>query len=218
MKSGTRQHLAGRHFPVVAVRFTGVLVHGNRRGIVQPFEGFQRRNAVDGRVVHLQQDRETAAWQELDVVQPFDHGGLPQRSRAVDGARVNPRRHDAELAPVTRFGQCHVVHVRLDVEMLVVHPVGIVQPERYLLHTAMQERHLVGTLGEDVHDVAQAHPSVPRGLLGIEQQRAQVRRGARVLLGEEQPVQGTQLTHLHLPLSWALATPRDFPPAGSRRD
>jgi hypothetical protein len=193
-------------------------VRGVRRLVVQPFEGLQRRQAVDGRVVHLQQDRETAARQELDIVQPLDHGRLPQRPRAVDGARVDPRRHDAELAPVTRLGQRHVVHVRLDVEVPVVHPVRIVQTERHLLHAAVQERHLAGTLGEDVHDVAQAHAPAGRRLLGIEQQRAQVRRAARAFLGEIQPIQGAQLVHSLLLLLAAPTTPRNSPPAGPARD
>ena len=62
----------------------------------------------------------------------LDHVELPQRPRAVERARHDPRDLVGELVVGARRGQRHLAHVVAEVELGLVDPVGIVEPERHL--------------------------------------------------------------------------------------
>ena len=83
-----------------ARRLTEVV--GRRR--VDGAQQFGAGLAVDGAVVQLQVQRETAGRQSLDVVEALDDVGLPQRLAAIERPRMNARDLDAQLAPVARCG------------------------------------------------------------------------------------------------------------------
>ena len=71
-------------------------------------------DAVDQRVVHLDVDREAVLLESLDQVQ------LPQWAVQVELVAVQPRDEDAELALATRFRQCRVAHVVVEIEVVVL--------------------------------------------------------------------------------------------------
>ena len=77
--------------------------------------------------------------QPVDVVEALDDVHLPQRPAPVERSRVQPRHLDAELPPVARLRQRDVAHVVLEVEVGVLDPVRVVEPERHL-HQPLAER------------------------------------------------------------------------------
>ena len=94
---------------------------------------------VDRGEVGLQQQRKAAAGQVEEAVQAFDDIGLPERAVQIQRASVDPRDLDAELPPVARLGQGDVANVVLQVELLVVHPVRVVQPQRHPLQPLAEQ-------------------------------------------------------------------------------
>ena len=81
-------------------------------------------------MVNLQQYGETSDRQVQKTVQALDDIHLPQRAVQIQWARVDARRLDTELTPITRLGQGDMVHVVLDIEVIVFNPVRIVQIQR----------------------------------------------------------------------------------------
>ena len=81
---------------------------------------------VDGRVVDGRQDGEALVGETLD------HVGQPQRPRAIERPRDDARDDLGELvvAPGRRDGR--VAHVEVQIEVGVLDPVGMVEPERDL--------------------------------------------------------------------------------------
>ena len=139
VEPGPRQQLerAGR-----APGTAGSSTSGGRgvRGQVVDGGGHLRAgHTVDGGVVDLADEREGSRRNALDVVEALDDVELPQRTVEVELAGVQPRRLDAQLAPVTGLRQGDVAHVELEVE------VGVVRPSRGGRGRAAPERASPGT-------------------------------------------------------------------------
>ena len=83
------------------------------------------RNAVDGRVMHAMQQGVTAGRNARDAVQALHDIHIPERPRHIHRPAEMAGRDDAELAPVARLGQPRMRDMRFDVEVLILHPVGI---------------------------------------------------------------------------------------------
>jgi len=77
---------------------------------------------------------------------------------------VDPCDLDAELAPVAGGRQRHVAHVELDVDVLVLDPVGPVEVERHRDQPAPEHRRGVEPRLEELQDVLEPHePARRRG-------------------------------------------------------
>lgn len=68
-------------------------------------------DAVDDRVMNLEQDREASLRQALDVVQPLDDRHFPGRTTHVERARMQERHLNAELPPRRSRAGCAVTSV-----------------------------------------------------------------------------------------------------------
>ena len=88
-----------------------------RCGVVYRPDDLRTRDAVDGRMVHFEEQCEATRREPLDIVETFDHVGFPERVRAVQRARVQPCDLDAELAPVARLGQSDMAPVEFQIEI-----------------------------------------------------------------------------------------------------
>ena len=60
----------------------------------------------------------------LDIVQALYDIGLPQGPPAVQRTRVQTGYLNAQLAPVARFRQGDVTHVKFQIEMFIIDPIG----------------------------------------------------------------------------------------------
>ena len=133
-------------------------------------------HAVDGGMVDLRDDPEAARRQAADVVEALDDVELPERLRGVERARMQARRLDAELAPVTGLRQRDVAHVEFHVEVRIVDPVGVVEIEG--------DAH--GALAEGAREVQAALD----GVEDVLETNEAVRRRRRVVHGERTDVHG----------------------------
>ena len=108
--------------------------------VVDPADDVPHRVPVDRGVVQLGEDRVAACGHAIDIVETLDHIHLPQRVAHVQRAGVQTCDGDAQLAPVGRFGQADVAHVELEVEMLVLDPVGVIEIKRHTHQAASEDR------------------------------------------------------------------------------
>jgi len=109
-------------------------VAAGRLGVVEDAHDLGARHAVDRRVVDLREDAGPAA---LEAV---DHVELPQRARAVERPRHDPRDLLGELRIAARLGERQLADVVVEVEVGVVDPVRVVEAERHLAHAPAQRR------------------------------------------------------------------------------
>ena len=72
------------------------------------------------------------------------------------------RRDDAKLTPVARFGQPHVRDMRFDVEMLILHPIGIVDIKRQPMQPAFEDRRAINAALDLGDDVLESHAAARR--------------------------------------------------------
>jgi hypothetical protein len=77
---------------------------------------FHAADAVDQRVVHLDEERKAVA------LQPLDDGAFPGRARQVNGGALQAANQLAQLALTARPGQRGVAHVVLQVDVGVLYP------------------------------------------------------------------------------------------------
>src|SRR5271156_3259703 len=104
-----------------------------RRGVHQRCQQVVSRHPVDGRVVHLRVQGLPAALQAVDEV------GLPERAAAVQRPRVQAGCLDRQLPIIPWGGQREFADMKLDVEIGVLDPVRLGQPQRHH-HPAAAER------------------------------------------------------------------------------
>ncbi len=93
-------------------------VTGGRPGLQVEEHGgqFDACQPVGNRVVeHLEQT-------DAAALEPVDQPEVPERVAAVERERHEVRAELQQLGVVARFGQCRLVHVVGDVELVVVHP------------------------------------------------------------------------------------------------
>ena len=109
--------------------------HRNRRRRVG-FDRTQLRHqvgtgdTVDGRVVHLRQDRHPATFAGVGSAETLDRPHLPQWVPTVQGQGRQVAADFGQLGPATRRGQADAVQVAFDVEVFVLHPHRVVEVQK----------------------------------------------------------------------------------------
>ncbi len=167
-----------------------------RRQVVQQRDDRGAAPEVDRRVVQLGQQREAVLRQVEQAVEPLDDVELPQRPVEVERAGVDARRLDAELAPVARLRQGDVADVVLEVEVLVLHPVRIVEPERDAAKLLAEDRRAVQPALHEREEALELQPAGGRGRRVVDLDQADVRVGMGTFRGEEEGVVPAELAHV----------------------
>ncbi len=157
-------------------------------GVEQEGEHERARRAVDGGVVDLGELRDVPALEALDDVE------LPQRPAAVERAGHDAGHRLGQLLERPRRSHGVVPDVEVDVEVVVLHPVGEIQAERHLDQAAAERRQLVHPLQDDLLGDLQAG-AAGRGAGVVDVQRRHVAEDRRRLHVEEADVDAAQLTH-----------------------
>jgi hypothetical protein len=123
--------------------------------------------------MHLGQHRHPALGEAVDQVQ------LPQRMGSIERPREDPRDRLGQLAVVARRRHRALTDVEVDVEVGVVDPVGVIEPERHLDELAPERRQQVQPAADDPADVRDLD-GASRGRRGVEdREAAHVPVGAR---------------------------------------
>ena len=99
------------------------------------------RDAVDARVVNLRHHGEPAAVVRVGARDVLDHPHLPQRATAVQRQRRDVAADLGELDAAARGGQADAVQVPVDVEVLVLHPHGVVEVQPVVGELLAELRH-----------------------------------------------------------------------------
>ena len=105
------------------------------------------RHAVDRAVVHLRDDADVAVGQALDDVE------LPQRAAAVERRAGDLRGHLGQLLVPAGGRRPDAADVVVEVEVGVLHPDRVVEPERHLHHPPPERRHQVEPGRDEVLDL-----------------------------------------------------------------
>ena len=192
---------AARHHRDAARRSFGEPGRGWRDGsgcgvqVVQQDRDLAAALHVDGRVVRLGQQRKAAFGQVEKAVQALDDVDLPQRSVQVERPGVDARCLDAELPPVAGLGQRDVAHVVLEVEVLVVHPVGQIHVQRHTLQLLAKRGQPIEPALDVRQDGLEAQLAAGRRALVVDVHEGHVGVGVRRLGVQEGGVVGAELSH-----------------------
>ena len=140
-----------------------------------------RCDPVDERMVHPRDQAGAASRQSLDEVD------LPERARAVQAVGHQVADQLLELLAAAGRGERHAAHVAVGVEVAVLHPDRVRDPERGLVEAHRVVRYQVDALAEaadhlvatdmPLEDQHPAHVHVDRAALGLD--RRDVGRGKR---------------------------------------
>ena len=136
----------------------------------------------------------------------FDHVQLPQRARTVELPGEDARHLRGKLRVAPGRGERHLADVELDVEALVVDPVGVIEPERDLREAPAERRQQMQALGDRrAHPLGVEHAArcAPRI---VDREAAHMAVVASVLDCQELRVEARQLSHALL-LSRAPGSP-----------
>ncbi len=152
-------------------------------------EDLVARHAVDHGVVDLGQHRRPALGEALDQVQ------LPQRPVAIERAREDPRDGLGELAVRRRRRDGRLADVEVEVEVRVLDPVRVREPERHVHELPAERRQQVQPVGDEAADVLHAEVAAGRGGGVVDREAAHVPVRARGLHGQELRVKARQLPH-----------------------
>ena len=150
---------------------------------------------VDRGVVHLEHHPEAALREPLDPVEPFDDVHLPEGPREIEGASMQARCLDAELAPVPRLRQREVPHVVLEVEVAVLDPVRMVEVERHPHELPAERVREVHTLLQILEDPLERDLTLRRGRLVVDHDARHVRRCVSRFAVHERGVESAELLH-----------------------
>ncbi len=159
-------------------------------------EDVAHRVAVDGGVVELREDRVGARGHAFDVVEALDHVHLPERAVEVQRARGQPRDGDRQLAAVGGLGQADVADVELEVEVLVLDPVGVVEVQRHAHEAAAEDRRACEAALEVGEDVLEADLAARRGRRVVDRDHAAVGGPVLVVEVHEHRVVRVELLHV----------------------
>ncbi|MFO1426188.1 MAG: hypothetical protein U1F11_04275 [Steroidobacteraceae bacterium] len=146
-------------------------------------------------VMHLEQQREAVLRERVEGVEPVDQIQLPQGPRQVERACMDARGLDAELAPVAGLGQGDVAHVVLEIEAVVLDPVGRIQVERHAQQPVAEDRREVQPARDVLEQSLEAQPALRRFGRVVDQDQRDVGIGTRGVRIEEGRVIGAELTH-----------------------
>jgi hypothetical protein len=116
------------------------------RRVEQDTEDLGTRHAIDGGVVHLGEDRHPVA------VEPVDEVELPQGAGAVQRPGDDARDLLGEHARIAGSWERQLADVELEVELGLVVPVGVVEPERHFDQSPVKRRQQVQASGHQVAD------------------------------------------------------------------
>ena len=166
-----------------------------RAEVVHDIHELGAGGAVHRAVMHLQQHGETVRREPLDIVQPLDHVDFPHRLVAPQGSGVDPRRQDAQLAPVAGFGQGDMAHVVFQVELGILHPVGSAQAVGYESQLAPENGRQVQAAFQHRQDLLEAHLAPGGGGLVVDAYAADMLWQAVELGVQEHGVLAGQLLH-----------------------
>ncbi len=162
---------------------------------VQRGEQRRGRRLALRREVDLEAQREAAGRQAGNAVEPVDHVALPQRPRAVERLRVEPRHLRAQLRPVAGPRQRDVAQVKTEVGGGVVDPVGPRDRQRHRDDAPAEDRAAVQAIGEEALDVGEVDAPRRRGGRVVDHQRRRVHRRPRRFEIQVQALPARQLLH-----------------------
>ena len=158
-------------------------------GVEQDAEDLGARGPVDGGVMELGQHRDATVAEAVDQVE------LPERMGAVQRAGDEPRDLLGQHPLVAGRGQRELADVEVEVEVRVVDPVGVVDPERHLGQAPAKRRQQVQPRGDQLGDRLERQLAAGRGGLVVDRQGADVGVVAAVLDRQELGVDAGQLLH-----------------------
>ena len=130
------------------------------------------------------------------VLETVDQVELPQRLGAVERAREDPSDLLGELRIRGRRGQRQLAHVVLQVEVRVVDPVGVVEPERNLGEAPAQRGQQRQPVDQQVLEVGALEPAAGRRGRVDHRHAGDVPVLAWGLQREELRVEGGELAHV----------------------
>jgi hypothetical protein len=131
---------------------------------------------------------------ELSVRQAFNEPYLPQWSLAIQVLAVKVCRELDQSVPVAGRGDCYVADMPVNTEVLILHPVGQVQPQGYLVKTPMELGYAADSFAGEIPVFGKTEIGA---ITGVKQQQA-----ARVLVyvshftADENSVLGLELFQL----------------------
>ena len=158
--------------------------------------------------MRLQDQCETALRYAVDSVQAVQHADFPQRPVHVHRLVVVLADEARELPPRAGFRQTAVLDVILDVEMLVVDPVGVVEFERNPHQAAPKDRADVQSASH-VFDQGFQIQSCPLGLRwAVDQDRSHVCEAVFRVRVQKLRILGTELFHRRRPRLIAVSAPK----------
>jgi hypothetical protein len=186
----SRQHLDLRGLGLGAPPAPGRLdLEGLGLEVEQVREDLRARHAVDGAVVDLRELRHQPVPKALDDVE------LPERAAPVERASDDARHLLGKLPIVSGRREPDVPDVEVEIEVRVLDPVRVIEPERDLDEAAAVRRQQVHPLGDQALDVVQRGRG-PGGAGGIEEgEPADVSVGRPRLHVEEARVEPGELLH-----------------------
>ena len=155
--------------------------------------------------MHLEIDGKTVRRHALDIVQAFYDVEFPQRSGHVQWPGVQARDLDAELPPVAGLGQGEVAQVKIQVELLIVNPVGVVDVCRGALDLLAEYRGRIEAIAHVLLNVLEAHRLVAQVRLVVEVDQADVGGTLGLLHEEEIGVFAVDLIHGSASVVWLVA-------------
>jgi len=169
--------------------------------VVQRQRHLQSGLAIDRGMVHLVQHREAALGHALDIVEPLNHRIFPERLVHVHRPRIDARRLDAQLPPVTRLRQGDMADVIFKIEIRVIDPIGMIQIERHPHQLLPEYPGAVEASLDIAQYVLEADHAAGRGRGIVDQQLPDMHRRVRRFRIGEHRIQCTQLLHRNsLPL------------------
>ena len=169
---------------------------GGRRGLAslrfeveQHAHDLRSGHAVHDRVVDLREHRDRSAIEPVNQVQ------LPEGAGPVQRTADDPRHLLGQLGVGAGRRQGQLAHVEVEIEVRVVEPVGVVEPEGHLHQPPPERRQQRQPFRDQVLDVGQLEPPARRGGWIQDRQPRHVARLPGRLEREELGVEAGQLAH-----------------------
>jgi hypothetical protein len=162
---------------------------------VNAFDNVHTGGAIDGDMVKLAKDCETALWQALDAIQAWNQCQFPQGVRMVQGLGVYLGNQFAEIGPICIGVQGLFTDVVQQLKSGVIHPVGVIKIQWQAFDLAGEHR---GHRHSRAHVIEQRPPRDRRRVTVariIQPDECTVSVGGLVLQVEKGRVHGRKLLH-----------------------
>ena len=183
------QHLQIGRLPIGPIRSRAGQLPALGREVEEHSHDLGAGEAVDQRVVDLREQR------LLPVLQPVDQIELPERARPIERAGDDAGDLLGELLLPTARRQSQLAHVEVEIEVGIVEPVGVIEPEGNLDEPPAQRRQQGQALLHQGGDVLEGELPARLGGRVQDRQPRHVTGLVRALQGEELRVEAGQLTH-----------------------